>query len=100
LRPDLMSILVEWPLLALVPGVVLALMFSHCRRRLVLAASLSWVVYALYELANRLRITCSGECNIRVDLLLIYPLLAAVTLAAVVSWAMSLIGRGRRQAAR
>ena len=28
------------------------------------------------------RILCSGECNIRVDLLLIYPILLIVTLAA------------------
>ena len=31
----------------------------------------------------KLRILCSGECNIRVDLLLIYPFLLLVSLAAI-----------------
>ena len=29
------------------------------------------------------RILCSGECNIRVDLLLLYPLLAVVSALAI-----------------
>jgi hypothetical protein len=33
----------------------------------------------------RLRWLCSGECNIRVDLLLIYPLLLATTVVGIVS---------------
>jgi hypothetical protein len=43
------------------------------------------LLYAVYETAMRLRWLCSGECNIRVDLLLIYPLLLAATVAAAVS---------------
>jgi hypothetical protein len=31
------------------------------------------------------RILCSGECNIRVDLLILYPVMAALTLAAAVA---------------
>ena len=37
-----------------------------------------------YEYAMKLRILCSGECNIRVDLLLLYPALLVLSLAAVV----------------
>lgn len=37
-----------------------------------------WLAYGLYELW--VQKTCTGECNIRVDLLLIYPLLLVLTL--------------------
>lgn len=39
-----------------------------------------WVAYALYEYLMYRRIRCSGECNIRVDLVLIYPALIVSTL--------------------
>ena len=42
-----------------------------------------------------LRILCSGECNIRIDLLLIYPMLLMLSvLALLMFW------RRRRQASR
>jgi hypothetical protein len=47
-----------------------------------LAASL-WILYVPYEYLMYRRILCSGECNIRVDLLVIYPVLLLVTLAAL-----------------
>ena len=46
------------------------------------AASL-WLFYIPYEYLMYRRVLCSGECNIRVDLLVIYPTLLAVTLAAL-----------------
>jgi len=36
------------------------------------------------EFGNDMRWTCSGECNIRIDLLLIYPVLVLLSAAAVV----------------
>jgi hypothetical protein len=44
-----------------------------------------WLLYALYEYGMHRRWLCSGECNIRVDLLLLYPVLVIVLVAAVVS---------------
>ena len=46
------------------------------------AASL-WLLYIPYEYLMYRRVLCSGECNIRVDLLVIYPTLLSVTLAAL-----------------
>jgi hypothetical protein len=43
------------------------------------------VLHLPYEYAMKLRILCSGECNIRVDLLLLYPALLVLSLAAVVA---------------
>ena len=50
---------------------------------LVLVAAGSWFCYLPYEWGMKLRILCSGECNIRVDLLLIHPLVLLVSLAAI-----------------
>ena len=47
-----------------------------------LVAAIAWLLYGAYEYALRLEALCPGECNIRVDLLLIYPLLAMLTLVA------------------
>jgi hypothetical protein len=41
-----------------------------------------WILYDIYEYVMYTRILCSGECDIRVDLLLIYPLLVGLSLAS------------------
>ena len=46
-------------------------------------AALAWLVYFPYEQAMKLRILCSGECNIRIDLLLLYPVLGLISIIAV-----------------
>jgi hypothetical protein len=43
----------------------------------------AWLTYFLYEEGMRRRILCSGECNIRVDLLLIYPILLVISVVAM-----------------
>jgi hypothetical protein len=80
-----MSLLIQWPLLAAVPGLLFLGLYRSLRRRWILYAGVAWLLYALYELGMRWRWLCTGECNIRVDLLLIYPALAMVSLAAIVA---------------
>jgi hypothetical protein len=46
--------------------------------------ALAWLAYTAWETGMKLRLLCSGECNIRVDLLLIYPLLLLLSIASVV----------------
>ena len=70
------------PMLALIPAGLLATLYWISRRRVPLVATGCWFCYLLYEWGMKLRILCSGECNIRVDLLLIYPFLLLVSLAA------------------
>jgi len=84
-----LAVLIVWPFLALVPALVFAWLFGRYRRPLVLVASLAWLAYFPYELAMKLRILCSGECNIRVDLLLLYPLLAVLSALAIYASATS-----------
>lgn len=73
---------IRQPWLALIPALLLAAIYWVSRRRLLLVAAASWFCYLPYEWGMKLRILCSGECNIRVDLLLIYPFLLLVSLAA------------------
>ncbi len=81
---------VGWPWLALVPAALLAWAYWRRRRRAALVAALAWLAYFPYELGMKLRVLCSGECNIRVDLLLFYPILLGLTV-----WAIVATGRGR-----
>jgi hypothetical protein len=71
------------PTLALIPAGLLATLYWISRRKVILVAAGSWFCYLPYEWGMKLRILCSGECNIRVDLLLIYPLLLLFSLVAI-----------------
>ena len=78
-----MGILIIAPWLALVPALLLAVVGKLRGRRLALWVAAVWVVYMLYELGMKYRILCGGECNIRIDLLVIYPLLLGLTAVAL-----------------
>lgn len=79
----LLGIFIAWPALALLPAALFGFLYMLCRRRLVLITALLWLAYAVYEYGMKLRILCSGECNIRVDLLLIYPVLMLLTVTSI-----------------
>jgi hypothetical protein len=79
-----LAILIEQPWLALLPSLLLLAFYRATRKRLVLFAGLAWLGYFGYELGMKLRLLCSGECNIRIDLLAIYPLLLGFSLLAVI----------------
>jgi DNA-binding PadR family transcriptional regulator len=91
----ILGLFIAWPALALVPAAVFGFLYLRGRSRLVLAASLAWLAYVPYELGMKLRILCSGECNIRVDLLLLYPLLVMLSVVGLV-----VVARARRSRAR
>jgi len=77
---------IQWPLAALVPAAVLGLAFLKNRKRLLGVTALLWLGYAIYESLMKARVLCSGECNIRVDLLLISPVLWILTIIAVIQF--------------
>jgi hypothetical protein len=54
-------------------------------RRVAQLAGVTWLLYALYEFGMKQRWLCSGECDIRIDLLAIYPLLLVVLIAGSIS---------------
>lgn len=94
---DLLGIFIAWPALALVPAAGFAWLYLQCRQRVVLIATLVWLGYFPYELGMKLRLLCSGECNIRIDLLLFYPVFAVLSLLALVAWLRTMRSGGSAQ---
>jgi formate hydrogenlyase subunit 3/multisubunit Na+/H+ antiporter MnhD subunit len=80
-----MAIMIEYPLLAAIVGALLLGLGRWLRRRTLLNVAIIWLLYAVYETGMKQRWLCSGECNIRVDLLLIYPVLLGSLIVSVVS---------------
>ena len=81
---SLLAIFVQFPWLALVPALAFAFVGRQTGRGLPWIAATLWLLYAVYEMAMKRRILCSGECNIRVDLVLLYPVLLLLSLGAIV----------------
>ncbi len=75
-----MGILVGAPWLAAIPALALIGLGRWRRSRLAVIAGGAWVLYGGYEAGMKLRWFCSGDCNIRIDLLAIYPVLVLLTL--------------------
>jgi len=75
--------LVMWPFLALLPAGMFLLMYRSSRTRSALVAGVFWLLYCFYEYGMTLRILCSGDCNIRVDLLLIFPALIILSVFGI-----------------
>ncbi len=82
------DIFIQNPWVALLPAVVF--LFAWYMRDDIVAAiaAFFWSGYAVIETLNKSRITCSGECNIRIDLMMIYPALILISVAALVSIAI------------
>ena len=88
-----MAVPIQQPLLAALTGGLFLVLFAGSRKRLVLIAAAAWLLYVPYEYAMKLRILCSGECNIRVDLLILYPALLLLSAAALVAFAKAWLWR-------
>lgn len=93
---SLLVILQAQPWLALLPAVVFSVLWMLSKLRLVLSAAAVWLLYAGYEAAVKARMLCSGECNIRIDLLLIGPVLLGLSIVGLVAFAWWAIRRPAR----
>ena len=87
--------MVEASVIAVLVATVLLMLWRWLGSRRWLVLALVWLVYAIYEVLMAKRALCSGECNIRVDLLLLYPLLLGDTLWVAVSEARRALKRRR-----
>lgn len=87
---ELFAIFVEQPWIAVAPAVVFYLLYYPFRLKLVLVAAALWTIYSVYELGIWNGLFCDQDCNIRVDLLVIYPLLAVISGLAILQmfWAI------------
>ena len=88
------ALFIPQPWLALVPGALFVGLYRHSRHRLAAIAAVAWLLYAPYEYGMYRRWLCSGECNIRVDLLLLYPVLILLSAAATVLAVRSILRNG------
>jgi hypothetical protein len=80
-----MAIFIAYPWSAAAIGALFVALGWRRQRRVVTGAGIAWIIYAVYETGMQQRWLCTGECNIRVDLLLIYPLLLLISAAALFS---------------
>ena len=89
----LMGLFIQFPWLAALVGATLLWLGRARGRRAAVVAGVVWLLYAVYETGMKQRWWCTGECNIRVDLLLVYPVLLGLTIVGVVG----LLRRDKRQ---
>ena len=92
-----MGIFAGYPWLALIPIAIFFVMGAKVRSRFVTGIALLWLIYGVYELLMKLRVLCSGDCDTRMDLLVIYPilLLASVVALAIAVPKMLILNRDR-----
>jgi hypothetical protein len=81
----IIGVFIGWPTLALLPALMFGIAGLRFRQTSAWLACGAWAAYFPYEMAMKLRLLCSGECNIRIDLLLLYPLLILLSIRAVVA---------------
>ena len=91
----MLGIMIAFPWLALIPAVIFAVHYRYSKVRLTLITAIAWIVYAVYEYGMYFRILCSGECNIRIDLLIIYPVLLVLTVIAAIKGFLAIKQRGK-----
>jgi hypothetical protein len=95
-----MAVFIEKPLLAALPLAVFLVLYAVSQKVIILAAAAAWLAYLPYEYGMKLRILCTGECNIRIDLLVLYPALVLISAVAVLAFLRSLARQRRFVRAR
>ncbi len=91
-----MLTLIGLPLLAVLFGLLIVACLTLAHSHLLLATGTLWIAYEVYEDLMQIRVLCNGECNIRVDSLLIYPILSALTPASLMRLTIVLWRRHKR----
>ena len=76
------AIVIGYPWIAGVVAVALGVLYAQKRNRAAQKAAIAWGVYCVYEYLMKARLLCSGDCNIHIDMLLIWPVLLLATLLA------------------
>jgi len=77
-------VFIVMPAAVLIPAALFGWLYTKSGSWPYLGVTLLWLIYSVYEFGMYLRILCSGECNIRIDLLLIYPMLLFTSLSALI----------------
>ena len=88
------DLFVRHPIVALIPATIFLAASILLKNRFLFLIAAIWGLYSIYEFLMKARILCSGECNIRIDLLGIYPALVVVSIAGIVLCIKRSIQRG------
>lgn len=78
------AFIITQPWIAVLPALALFALWWWKRSRLVLWAGVLWLLYGIYEYLFYSGVFCPAGCNIRVDLLVIHPLLILLSLAGLI----------------
>lgn len=81
--PQFLYLLIDYPVLILVPIVVLAALSHWSGSRTAWVVTALWVLYLGYELGIKYEVLCS-DCIRRTEMYVVYPLLALATAVAAV----------------
>jgi hypothetical protein len=95
--PEFLYLLINYPALIAAPIILFGALalWSHSRTAWVAAAA--WVLYLGYELGMNAGVLCSGDsCMKRSPLYLVYPLLAFLSIVALVQVYVRIRDRRRR----
>jgi hypothetical protein len=87
------DLFVPHPIVALIPAIIFFGAGVLVKNRFLLVVAAIWGLYSIYEFLMKARILCSGDCNIRIDLLGIYPALVTVSTVGIMLWLKRLIER-------
>ena len=79
-----MGIFAGYPWLILIPIALFFFIGIAAKARFATATAILWLIYGMYEWMMYARILCGGDCNIRIDLLFIYPVLLLLSLTALI----------------
>lgn len=72
------------PWLIAIPAVAFLALWGWSLSRFSIAAAILWGAYGVWEWSIQAGLACDGECDVRVDLLAIAPVLLLVSAAAIV----------------
>jgi hypothetical protein len=96
--PEFFYLLVNYPVLIAAPILVFALLALWSRSRTAWATTVAWVLYLGYEIGMNAGVFCSGdECIKRTPLYVAYPLLAFLSVVALVQVYVHVRDTRRRQ---
>lgn len=79
-----MGIFAGYPWLVIFPIALFFFIGHAAKSRFATATAILWIIYGMYEWMMHARILCSGDCDIRIDLLAIYPILLLLSLTALI----------------
>jgi hypothetical protein len=96
--PEFFYLLINHPALIAAPIIFFAALALWSRSRTAWVATAAWIMYLVYELGMNAGVFCSGDgCMKRSPLYFVYPLLAFLSLVAMVQVYVRIRDKRRRE---